>query len=134
MMKQSPVILFDGICNLCNAAVQYVIRHDPKGIFKFASIQSDTGKRLMNDHHIDAVNTDSFILIINNKAFIKSTAALTVARKLNALHPLLYGFIIVPALIRNGVYDFIARNRYKWFGQADHCMLPTPGLQSRFLK
>ena len=128
------LILFDGICNLCNSSVQYIIRHDKKGLFKFASLQSETGRQIINRFNLPPGFTDSFILVENNKVFTRSDAALKVARHLKGISKLLYGFIIVPAFIRNGVYDIIAKNRYKWFGRKDSCMIPAPGIESRFLK
>ena len=132
-MKEGPVILFDGVCNLCNGAVQYVIRHDRHAIFKFASLQSDSGQQLLHKYHLPQSNFNSFVLIEDDKAYTRSTAALKVAAKLSGIVKLLYGFIIVPAFIRDAVYNFIARNRYKWFGKKDTCMIPTPALKSRFL-
>jgi predicted DCC family thiol-disulfide oxidoreductase YuxK len=128
------LILFDGICNLCNSAVQFVIRHDKKKLFKFASLQSESAKNILGQYNLPPTYTDSFILIENNEVFSRSTAALKVARQLDGLSSLLYGFIIVPGFIRNPLYDFIARNRYKWFGKKESCMIPTPGIESRFLK
>ena len=132
-MKEGPVILFDGVCNLCNGSVQYVIRHDRHAIFKFASLQSDSGQQLLHKYHLPQSNFNSFVLIEDDKAYTRSTAALKVAAKLSGIVKLLYGFIIVPAFIRDAVYNFIARNRYKWFGKKDTCMIPTPALKSRFL-
>ena len=133
-MQDHPIILFDGICNLCNVSVQYVIRHDAKSKFKFASLQSEAGQKLLHDFNLSRGNFNSFVLIQNNKAFTKSTAALMVAKQLDGLIKLLYGFVIVPPFIRHGVYNLIANNRYKWFGKKEECMLPTASLQSRFLK
>lgn len=132
-MKEGPVILFDGVCNLCNGSVQYVIRHDRYAIFKFASLQSDSGQQLLHKYNLPQSNFNSFVLIQDDKAYTRSTAALKVAAKLSGIVKLLYGFIIVPAFIRDAVYNFIARNRYKWFGKKDTCMIPTPALKSRFL-
>lgn len=132
-MSNQPIILFDGVCNLCNSSVQYVIKHDPEGIFKFASLQGETGQQLLKQFALPANNMNSFILIQDNRAYTKSTAALTVARQLKGFATLLYGFIIVPAFIRNAVYNFIAKNRYKWFGKQETCMIPTSALKSRFL-
>ena len=134
MVTNSPVILFDGICNLCNAAVQYVIKHDPPGLFKFASLQSVTGQQLLSTHGLQQSDFNSFVLIEDDKAFTKSEAALMVAKKLKGPVKLLGGFIFVPTFIRDRIYNLIARNRYKWFGKKDSCMLPGPGLESRFLK
>ena len=133
-MQDHPIILFDGVCNLCNAAVQYVIRHDAKSKFKFASLQSEAGQKLLHDLNLAQGNFNSFVLIQSNKIFTKSTAALMVAKQLDGVIKLLYGFIIVPPFIRHSVYNIIANNRYKWFGKKEECMLPTASLQSRFLK
>ena len=132
-MDNHPIILFDGICNLCNNSVQYVINHDPHAFFTFASLQEETGQQLLIKYGLSVDDLNSFVLIINNKALTRSTAALTVARNLGGLTKLLYGFIIVPAFIRDAVYGIIAKNRYKWFGKRDSCMIPTPELRSRFL-
>ena len=132
-MTNGPIILFDGFCNLCNSSVQYVIKHDPDAIFKFASLQSDAGQKLLHKFNLTANNFNSFVLIEDNTAYTKSTAALKVAKQLAGLTKLLYGFIIVPPFIRNAVYNLIANNRYKWFGKKEECMLPSPLLQSRFL-
>lgn len=132
MMTQA-VIFFDGVCNLCNGAVQFVITHDKTEYFKFAALQSDFAQAMLPDLNLKVKRGDSFILVENGKVFEQSTAALRVAKKLGGLWPLLYGFIIVPPLIRNAVYRFIARNRYKWFGKRESCWIPTPALRSRFL-
>ncbi|HMJ47448.1 MAG TPA: thiol-disulfide oxidoreductase DCC family protein, partial [Ferruginibacter sp.] len=128
------LIIFDGVCNLCNSSVQFVIMHDRKGVFKFASLQSETGKKILSRFNLPTDYTDSFILIQYNNAYTRSTAALKVARHLDGLIKILYGFIIVPAFIRNWVYGIISRNRYKWFGKKESCMIPAPHLESRFLK
>ncbi|EDM43100.1 hypothetical protein SCB49_12784 [unidentified eubacterium SCB49] len=132
--KQSHnIILFDGVCNLCNTSINFVIKHDKNDRFKFAALQEEPGISLLKQYDIDTSNTDSIILIENNKAYVKSTAALRVARKLSGAWPLLFGFIIIPTFIRNWVYDFVAKNRYKWYGKKDSCMIPTPALKSKFL-
>lgn len=128
-----PVILFDGICNLCNNAVQFVLKHDKKKLFRFASLQSDFGKSILIKYGLPTDNFNSFVLILNGKAYTKSIAALSVAKMLSGPIKVLYGFIIVPAFIRNGVYNVIARNRYKWFGKKESCMLPSPDVAARFL-
>ena len=130
---KDKIILFDGVCNLCNGAINFIIKHDPKGIFKFASLQGETGKQLLAQHNIDPQETDSIVLIDNDQVSVKSSAALRIAKNLNQGYPLLFGFMIIPTFIRNGVYDCIAANRYKWFGKKESCMLPTPELRSRFL-
>ncbi|MCY7290769.1 MAG: thiol-disulfide oxidoreductase DCC family protein [Ferruginibacter sp.] len=132
-MKQHPVILFDGVCNLCNGAVQFVIKRDNKKQFMFASLQSEAGQHLLKKFQLPLQSFDSFVLIQNEKAYFKSTAALMIAKQLSGITKILYGFIIVPAFVRNAVYNFIAKNRYKWFGKKDNCIIPTPALTARFL-
>lgn len=132
-MKQYSIILFDGICNLCNSSVQFVLKHDHKNQFMFASLQSTEGQNLLKQFQLPQQDFNSFILIENEKVYLKSTAALMVARQLKGAVKLLYGFIIVPPFIRNAVYNFIAKNRYKWFGKKESCMIPTPELKARFL-
>jgi predicted DCC family thiol-disulfide oxidoreductase YuxK len=130
---EHPVILFDGVCNLCSGAVQFIIRHDPKHQFRFASLQSEFGQQLLKKFELPTHEFGSFILWENKELFTKSTGALRVARKMNRLYPLWYIFIIVPPFIRDGVYNFIAKNRYRWFGQKTTCWIPTPALKSLFL-
>ena len=132
-MKQSSIILFDGVCNLCNSSVQFVIKHDKDKKFMFASLQSTAGQLLLKQFDLPLQDFNSFILIENEKVFLKSTAALMVAKQLKGAVKLLYGFIVVPPFIRNGAYNFIAKNRYIWFGKKDSCILPTPELKARFL-
>ncbi len=127
------IILFDGVCNLCNSAITFIIKRDKKDAFRFASLQSDLGSELLKKFHIDPVNTDSIVLISDRKAYIKSSAALHIAHDLNGAYSLLTGFLILPKFLRNGVYDFIARNRYRWFGKKESCMIPDPELKSKFL-
>lgn len=128
-----PIVLFDGVCNLCNGAVQFIIRHDKKNIFMFASLQSEVGRKILEQYNFSLDEFNSFILIENNKAYTRSTGALRVAKKLNGLWPLLYGFIIIPKFIRDSIYNWVAGNRYKWFGKKDACMIPTPELKTKFL-
>lgn len=132
-MTTDPVILFDGVCNFCNGAVNFTIKRDKHKTIKFAALQSDIGQALLKQYGLPGDFISSFLFIENGKVYSRSTAALRVCRYLKALWPLCYGFIIVPAFIRNAVYDFIAKNRYKWFGQKDECMVPTPDVRARFL-
>ena len=120
-MENQPIILFDGVCNLCNHSVRFVIKKDVKHIFKFASLQSDFGKKILAENRLDEKSFSSFILVENGKLYFKSTAALKVVKKLTGLVKLLYIFIIIPPFIRNFIYDVVARNRYKWFGKSDVC-------------
>lgn len=130
---QHPVILFDGVCNLCNSVVQFVIKHDRKKQFRFASLQSEFGKNVMERFGLPADELNSFILLENKNIYTRSTAALRVAKELNNGLSLLYGFIIVPPFIRNAVYSWVAHNRYKWFGKKEACWIPTPELKDLFL-
>lgn len=127
------IILFDGVCNLCNGAVQFIINRDEKDTFRFASLQSETGQKLLAIHQLQHKNIDSIVLIKNEKACIKSTAALHIAKELSGIWKLAYYYIVIPKFIRDAVYDFIARNRYAWFGKKDQCMIPTAKLKSKFL-
>lgn len=132
-MFQHSIILFDGVCNLCNGAVQFVIRRDKKNQFLFASLQSDEGREILERFHFPLNKSNSFILVENGKVYEQSTAALKVLKSLNGLWPLFYGFIIVPKFIRDRIYNIISKNRYQWFGRQDQCMIPTPELRAKFL-
>jgi predicted DCC family thiol-disulfide oxidoreductase YuxK len=132
-LEQKPIILFDGICNLCNSSVQKVIKNDPGGKFMFASLQSEPGQELLRKYQLPRNDFNSFVLIMHDRPFTRSSAALLVARQMKGLWKLLYGFMIIPKFLRDGVYNLIANNRYKWFGKQDTCMLPTPDLRARFL-
>jgi len=127
------VILFDGVCNLCSGFVQFVIPRDPSGRFRFASLQSPAASRVMMEAGALPGEADSIVLVDGQRAFIRSAAALRIARGLRFPWPLLYGLVVVPRPIRDWVYDHIARNRFRWFGRRDHCMLPGPGIRDRFL-
>ena len=127
------LVLFDGVCNLCNASVQFIIRHDKKGKFRFASLQSEFGREQMINYKLDDKSVDSVIYIHNNRAFTQSSAALHIVKHLNGLWPVLYAFKVIPPIIRNMVYRWIANNRYLWFGKKESCIIPTPELKSRFL-
>ncbi len=127
------VILFDGVCNFCNATVNFVIRHDKRDRFRFAPLQSAAGRALQAEYGLnpDALNT--FILVENGQAYERSTAALKVARGLGFPLNMLYVFIIVPRFLRDMVYNFVARRRYKWFGKKDACMVPDERTRRKFL-
>lgn len=128
-----PVILFDGVCNLCNGFVQFIIKRDAEGKFRFASLQSDYAKNQLSSTEINKTNLNTVVLIYQNKIYTKSTAALKIAKLLNNGWTLLYPLIFLPKFLRDGVYNLIAKNRYKWFGKQESCMLPSPDLKSRFL-
>lgn len=133
MEQNKKIILFDGVCNLCNSLVTFIIKRDKKDLFRYAAIQSDIGMEHIQKHSIDISKADSVILIEGNSYFIKSTAALKIARHLSGGYPLLYGFMILPKPIRDWMYDIIANNRYTWFGKRNQCMVPTPELKAKFL-
>lgn len=133
--KSKQLILFDGVCNLCNSSVLYVIKNDTKNQFLFAPLQGEIGQEIINAFNIDVLQTDS-ILLFDPKAhriYTKSTAALRIAKQLKFPNTLMSIFFIVPTGIRNWIYDYIARNRYKWFGKKEACMIPTPELQAKFM-
>ena len=126
------IILFDGYCNLCSGTVQFVLKHDRKAKFRFASLQSEYGKTMLQKHQLPTQSFGTFVLVEDDKIHFKSTAALRVVKSLSGMWPVLYIFIIVPRFIRDAVYGFVARNRYKWFGKRDSCWLPKPEWKERF--
>jgi predicted DCC family thiol-disulfide oxidoreductase YuxK len=130
---EHPVLLFDGVCNLCNSSVQFIIERDPDARFRFASLQSEEGQVVLSRFENRPSDLSSVVLIQDDQLYARSEAALLVARQLGGGWSLLYAFIVVPRPIRDAVYDWIARNRYRWFGKKDACMIPSPDLQSRFL-
>lgn len=127
------IVLFDGVCNFCNSSVQFIIKRDPAKKFHFASLQSDTGQALLEKYGLLKSDIDSVVYIRKDKAFVKSDAALRIAAGLNGPVRLMAAFRIVPRFIRDVVYDFIAANRYAWFGRREYCMIPSKEQQSRFL-
>lgn len=133
MSSDHKIILFDGVCNLCNGSVNFFITRDKKDIFRFAALQSDIGVRLQKELNIDHENIESFILIDGNAYYKKSTAALKVAGMLGFPYNLLYPLLLIPPFIRNIVYDIVAKYRYKWFGKKSTCRVPTPKERNKFL-
>ncbi|WP_339920076.1 thiol-disulfide oxidoreductase DCC family protein [uncultured Flavobacterium sp.] len=132
--KDKKIILFDGVCNLCNSAVQFIIKHDKKDAFRFVALQSDLGLEICKHIGVDQKSMDSIILYEPGIAYYyKSEAALEIASQLGSFYSLLAIFKILPAKFSNFIYDWIARNRYKWFGKKESCMIPTPELKSKFL-
>lgn len=131
---EKKLILFDGVCNLCNSSIQFVIKHDKKDVFLFAPLQSEVGNKIIEHFKIDTSKTDSILLYTEKNGIdYKSTAALKIASNLGLPTSLMSIFFVVPTFIRNWVYDFIARNRYKWYGKKNECMIPNPELKSKFL-
>ncbi|MCK0159653.1 thiol-disulfide oxidoreductase DCC family protein [Allomuricauda sp. F6463D] len=134
MEEGKKIILFDGVCNLCNSSVQFVIKRDKKDLFRYAALQSDIGQQLVAQRHIDTLTIDSIILIEPGVAYYtKSDAALEIAKDLGGLWKLTAIFAWIPTSVRNVIYDFVAKNRYKWFGKKESCMIPTPELKAKFL-
>ncbi|WP_299113312.1 DUF393 domain-containing protein [uncultured Winogradskyella sp.] len=134
--KNKQLILFDGICNLCNSSVLYVIKRDTKNKFMFAPLQSNIGQSIINEFSIDTVKIDSIILYKpkERRIFHKSSAILRIAKSLSFPTKLMAVFFIVPNFIRNWVYNYVAKNRYKWYGKKEACMIPTPELKAKFLE
>ncbi len=132
-MTQQPIILFDGICNFCNNSVIFILKRNIKTPIYFAALQSEVGQRLLTEYELPVKEMESIVFIEQGKAYMQSTAALRICKYLRGLWPLCYGFIIVPKFIRDGIYNWIAKNRYKWFGIRKECMIPTPEMKTRFL-
>ncbi|QDU60779.1 hypothetical protein Pan216_16310 [Planctomycetes bacterium Pan216] len=133
LLAEHPVLMFDGVCHLCQGSVKFIVKRDPGERFRFVSLQSDLGRRLLVEHGLDPDQLSSVVLLWNGVCSTKSTAALRVAGLLRCPFPLLGVFWILPRFVRDAVYSLIARNRYRWFGRDDACMVPTPELRSRFL-
>jgi predicted DCC family thiol-disulfide oxidoreductase YuxK len=132
-LQNHALVLFDGVCNLCNSSVNFIIDRDPDGYFKFAALQDKTARPVLKRYGLSAAYTDSIVLIEDGRCYRQSEAALRIARHLPGAWQLLYGFIVLPQPLRDIVYNWIARNRYRWFGQRDTCRIPTPELRARFL-
>ncbi|HET9958492.1 MAG TPA: thiol-disulfide oxidoreductase DCC family protein [Polyangiaceae bacterium] len=128
--EQHKVIFFDGVCHLCQASVRFIIARDPRATFQFASLQSEAAQRLLGG----PVPVESVILWDEGRIYKRSAAALRIARSLRAPWPALSIFLLVPTFIRDAVYAWIAKNRYRWFGQDDQCWVPTPELKARFVE
>ena len=134
MPKDKKIVLFDGVCNMCDSLVQYVIRRDTKDVFRFVQLQSETGMKILQHIGVDREKMDSIILYEPGIAYYyKSAAVIEIAKALGGIAGLLSVFKIVPTSIRNPVYDYVARNRYKWYGKKDSCMMPTKEMLSKFL-
>ncbi|NHN26817.1 DUF393 domain-containing protein [Flavobacterium jejuense] len=132
--KEKKIILFDGVCNLCESSVQFIIKRDKKDIFRFIAIQSELGQKIIKYIGIDSSKTDSIILYIPGKAYYyKAEAALFIAKELSGFYSLLGYLSFIPNPVKNIVYDYIAKNRYKWYGKKNACMIPTSELKAKFL-
>ncbi len=128
-----PILLFDGVCNLCHYFVQFVLKRDRKGIIRFASLQSDVAKKLLEKHQFSAQNLNTVVLIEDGKLYHHSDVAIHVVRHFGGLWPLLSIFRIIPRFVRDPIYNWVAANRYRWFGKKDQCLIPEPEWQDRFL-
>lgn len=133
MPTKQPVLLFDGVCNLCCSSVQFVLARNKKENIQFASLQSEFGQKALQEAQLPIDYTSSLVLLEDGKIFVKSEAALRLSKHLNGLWKLCSVFLLVPSFIRNAVYDLIARHRYRWFGKQEVCWLPDPKWKGRFL-
>lgn len=127
------IIFFDGVCNLCNASVDFIIRRDRHGVFRFASLQSDAARERLPASYVDSGTFETIVLYENGQIYDRSTAALRISRHLSDAWPLFSVFLVLPRFLRDPVYRFISRNRYKWFGKSDTCRIPTPEERALFL-
>ncbi len=132
--EDGPIILFDGVCNLCSGFVQFVVPRDPVGKFRFASLQSDIAKELLAEHDLPTDELESIVLIEGDESYVKSSAVIRIATLLGGIYSLLWPFQFLPRFVRDRVYDFVADHRYKWFGKKDQCMIPEGDVQSRFVE
>jgi len=134
MDSDKKIILFDGVCNLCNGTVQFIIKWDKNDEFRFATLQGIIGQQMINERNIDTSKIDSIVLIEPSVAYYtKSTAALRIGQSLGGLWKMAYVIKLIPRQFRDIVYDWVARNRYGWYGKKDACMIPTPALKTKFL-
>ena len=131
---KDQIVLFDGVCNLCNSTVKFIIARDPSAVFRFAPLQSLAGKALLAKYNLSEDNLESFVYIRKGQAQTRSSAALLVLKDIGGFWSVLYGFIIIPRPIRDWAYDIIARSRYSIFGRMESCMVPTPDIKKRFLE
>lgn len=131
--RSPPIVFFDGVCNLCNRIVRFIIKRDPRGQFRFAALQSDAARALLAEAGVEGQAGDTMLLLEDARLFDRSTAALRIARRLRFPWRLAYALIIIPRPLRDWLYRIIARHRYRWFGKRDTCMVPTPELQQRFV-
>ncbi len=132
--RATPVIFFDGVCNFCNASVQWILRRDKKGVFRFAPLQSETARFLLYGRPVKLDSPDSVVLLHNKRLFVKTSAAIEMLRNLGGLWKLVgMAMSLIPPFISNAVYDFLARNRYRWFGKKEECMVPTKAERGRFI-
>lgn len=131
--KDKKIILFDGVCNLCDNSVQFIIKHDAKDVFRFASLQSEIGQQILKHIGINTSKVDSIVLYVPGEAYyIKAEAAMHIAKELNSWHKII-SYLSFTGSFGNFVYDYIAKNRYKWYGKKEECLIPSKELQDKFL-
>lgn len=131
---QNPIILFDGVCNLCEGVVKFLIRRDKNDVFRFASLQSEVGQALLQKFHLPTQNYNSFVLVVDEKVYLRSSAALKVCEFLGGFWKILAIFWLIPKPLRDAIYSYIAKNRYKWFGKRNKCIIPTPEIKRKFIE
>ena len=132
-LKDKGLVMFDGVCNFCNSSINFIIRNDKTDHFRFLTLQSERGQKIIKQYNLDPENLQTVILLENGRIYTRSTAALRIARKLKGGWKIFYGFIIVPAVLRDFFYKIVAKNRYKWWGKKESCMIPTPEVRKKFL-
>jgi predicted DCC family thiol-disulfide oxidoreductase YuxK len=130
---KKPIVLFDGVCNLCNSSVQWIIKHDKKACFRFASLQSETGLSLLKEFNLPTDSLYSIILIEDGQSYERSDAIIRINCLLGGIWKISRIFLLIPISLRNRLYDFVAKRRYAWFGKKESCMIPTKELADRFL-
>jgi predicted DCC family thiol-disulfide oxidoreductase YuxK len=134
MKTNHPIVLFDGVCNFCNGSINLIIRRDRSKIFRFAPLQSETGAKVLRQFGLPPDSVETIVLVEDDGCYTRSTAALRIVRRLGGPWSILYVLSVIPAAARDIVYDLIARNRYRWFGRKNACMIPTPDVRERFLE
>jgi predicted DCC family thiol-disulfide oxidoreductase YuxK len=133
MKKPKSIVFFDGVCNLCNASIDFILKRDTKNLFLVGALQEDFSKKILSNYSVKQDYLESLILLEENQIYFKSTAALRIARHLKGLWPIFYLLIALPVWIRDPVYDWIGRNRYRWFGKKNTCRIASPDEQAKFL-
>lgn len=133
MSQAKSIVFFDGVCNLCNASIDFILKRDRKNQFLVGALQDSYSKAILSVHNVDEDYMDSLVLLENGAIFYRSTAALKIARKLSGIWPIFYPLIILPTWLRDPVYDFIGNNRYRWFGKKNTCRIATPAEKAKFL-
>ncbi|MFN5983788.1 MAG: thiol-disulfide oxidoreductase DCC family protein [Fluviicola sp.] len=132
-INSNRIVYFDGVCNLCESSVQFIIRKNKQKNIQFASLQGSHGQAFLKENNFDTSEFSSLVYVENGKIYTKSSGALRITKQLKGLWPMMICFLIIPKFIRDGVYTYVAKNRYKWYGKKTSCWLPTPELKKRFL-